>query len=502
MKTNESIEPIKTNSEIYGSFFLNENEFSVSVKSIQEVVNEPEVYSPVPLSPSYLLGLFNLRGAIVPVIDLTRILKLGEPNGEKHKERKIAIISYNGYKVGLLFDKTGEVFSSQVGELNEFQGNNSEEHHVVKGVFKLDEGKRILQLIDPEAIITLNGVPKTQEIKNSQDEVMRSQAQGQRHQAISFRVGEAFCALDIESIQEILIIKKVDTNALATDKCIGAFNLRGSTVPLIDFGAILGYRDADLGENATSGSRRVIVLKHAEGLFGLLVDSIHNIVTFFENEIVPFPVFGKTKREMFSGCITQGEDIILLDAEHILSNSEIADITKGTKLLYRDGKDKQKQESNKNRGPIKTYISFSLDNNFAVDIKDVREVIHKSSELLNPPGLSEKFCGVLNLRGEMVAVVNTRKLYKMPQMEQKTQPKIMIFEHDGFKYGLVVDSVDSIIRFSDDVHIRLPDIIFKQTSGQLKEDVSNAVEVETGGSKKPFLILNVDAVSKRIGKAA
>jgi len=61
---------------IFGSFWLGEAEFALPVNHVQEVVNPPSVYTPVPLSPPDLVSLFNLRGMVIPVVDLRRLLGL------------------------------------------------------------------------------------------------------------------------------------------------------------------------------------------------------------------------------------------------------------------------------------------------------------------------------------------------------------------------------------------------------------------------------------------
>ncbi|MEM7646644.1 MAG: chemotaxis protein CheW [Pseudomonadota bacterium] len=486
--------------EIFGSFFLNGNEFAISVRSVQEVVNEPTMYTPVPLCPDYLLGLFNLRGTIVPVIDLSKILRLGEPE-KKKTEKKIAIVEHGNFCVGLLFDKTGEVFSSQSGEKSEFNIESPDiEGQIVKGVFKLDNGQRIVQILDPTAILSLDRLPQSAKVQEQRKVGRAHEKHGKRCQAVSFLVGDAFCGMEMSSIQEILSVEKIDTNALATEKCIGAFNLRGSTVPLIDFGSILGYREPDRSVKATQGERKVIVLKHPEGLFGLLVDAVHSIVTYFEDEVVPFPVFGKARPELFNGCILGEQDIILLNSSKVLDHKDVESVTRGnSRLFQKQDTSMAKSRSGKNR---QTYISFTIDNTFAVDIREVKEVIDNSSELLHPPGLSNQFCGVLNLRGDMIAIVDTRQLYSLPAPTQIDNTKIMIFELADFKYGLIVDSVDSIIRFSPEDQVRLPEILYRGVSGQMTKDVKNAVEILIGERRQTFLLLNMESVSKRLAMGA
>ena len=59
----------------YGSFFLGDIELAINVKVIQQVVNYPEKIISMPLSPHFLVGVFNLRSLIIPIVNLKRLLK-------------------------------------------------------------------------------------------------------------------------------------------------------------------------------------------------------------------------------------------------------------------------------------------------------------------------------------------------------------------------------------------------------------------------------------------
>ena len=54
--------------ELYGSFHLGQTELALPVAALQEVVNYPAAVTSVPLAPSHLLGLFNLRGTLIPIV--------------------------------------------------------------------------------------------------------------------------------------------------------------------------------------------------------------------------------------------------------------------------------------------------------------------------------------------------------------------------------------------------------------------------------------------------
>jgi purine-binding chemotaxis protein CheW len=483
---------------IFGSFYLTESEFALSVSYVQEVVNAPASYTPVPLAPNYLRGLFNLRGTVIPVVDLRELLHLGtKPSSEA---QKIAIIELEGSCVGLLFDKTGEVFKGQDEERTLFEDSHSS---VISGVIKKDAGKRLIQILDVSKLFKLKNIPKDSAQNRGAREGL-GKKRGQRRQCISFLVGPSKCSLPISDIQEIIKVEKVSESALAFGDCIGAIDLRGTTVPVIDFPALLKYREVDRSEAAPQGDRRIVVMRLEKELFGLMVDSIDSIISYFPDELITFPVLEQNKADMFLGCITgHGEgEILLLDHQKILSNSEINEITRGHSKLYHSQENKKDQEKSKG-GARRTYITFHVDGCYAVAINEVKEIIDFPQNLLQPPGLQSHIRGVLNLRGELVSIIDARTMYLKEAKPQQTESqKVLVLKKDQFHFGLVVDSVESIITFAENDKLKLPKILFSQNGSSMASDISEAVEVLDGnGQKKNMLILSVDSIAQRISRS-
>ncbi|GAA0894678.1 chemotaxis protein CheW [Fulvivirga kasyanovii] len=98
-------------SEAYLTFLLNDEKFAVHVNYVHEVV-EFNKYTRVPDAPAYMLGIFNLRGTILPLLD-TRI-KLGLPQKEKTTKTRVIILNIYGEEdaitsIGAIVDVAREV---------------------------------------------------------------------------------------------------------------------------------------------------------------------------------------------------------------------------------------------------------------------------------------------------------------------------------------------------------------------------------------------------------
>ena len=486
-------------SQIFGSFFLSGSEFAISVTHVQEVVNTPEKYTSFPLTPDYVIGLFNLRGTIVPVINLKSLLKL--PLTDATSEQKIAILEMNGFCVGLQFDKTGEIFRSREDERSDFHGD--EKKSVISGVFKKLDGQRIIQILDVHALFDLEKVPKeTRDGRTVGRHGLRNR-KGARQQCISFLVGPAKCGLGISEIQEILKVDQLNNSALGTGYCIGVIDLRGATVPVIDFAALLTYRDCDSSQDATKGDRRIVVLRMGDELFGLLVDSVESIVSYYKEDLKTFPALQSSRREMFKGCISieEKEDILLMDHTNILSNEEVQQITHGHSKIYQAANNNQKIANASAAGARRTFITFKVDQLFAIGISEVKEIIECPEKLLQPPGLPTYCRGVLNLRGDLVPIVDAQTMYGLEAKSEKKSTKALIFKSEDAHFGLVVDSVEAIISVNNESKVRLPEMLYAEGGG-MAEDVVEAIQSkDTEGRDQNLLILNSSSIAKRINAA-
>lgn len=484
---------------IFGSFFLKDTEFAISAAYLQEVVNPPESYISVPLSQPYLKGLLNLRGSIVPVIDLKELLGLkSEPTEPSHK---IAIIEFNGTCVGLLFDKTGEVFKNNDEERCDFDQNHSTS--VVSGVFKKNGGERIIQILDVNEVFKLQNIPKdTSNNRLGRESLIKRR--GTRRKIISFVVGDVRCALPISDIQEIIKVEEITDTTISNGNFIGAINLRGTTVPVIDFPALLNYREVDRSKTSTHGDRRIIIMRYDMDFYGLLVDSVESIISFYPDELVSYANKGQSSADLFLGFITgQGEsDIILLDHQKIQTNDEISKITKGYGKLYNTHN--RTNEKTPGKGSVRrNYITFKIDTTYAVAICEVKEIIDYPKNLIRPPGQKAHVLGVHNLRGELVTIVDARSMYQnKSKLDQLDSQKVLIFKNDRVHFGLVVDSVESMASFADSERMNLSAIHTQQIGGSLSADVSDVVNaVDNNSQRKSMLILSVEALCERAVKS-
>jgi purine-binding chemotaxis protein CheW len=215
----------KAKDEIFGSFYIGTTEVAINVKAIHEVVNLPEKIIKMPLAPNFLLGVFNLRGLIIPIINLKALLKFEDC--EVSSTQKIAIVDHEGAKVGLLFDSTSEILRVSQKDISDFSYSSENSHKVISGAIKLDSGNRILQIIDPFALVCIDNIPQIidQQNKANQGRVHASSQHENRKKCISFSINEIKMGFEISGIHEIIKVPEIQQSAIQNELCIGMVNL-------------------------------------------------------------------------------------------------------------------------------------------------------------------------------------------------------------------------------------------------------------------------------------
>ncbi len=116
----------------YVTFRLDEETYGINVMQIQEVLRYTEI-APVPGAPDYVLGIINLRGNVVTVIDTRKRFGLTEAEVSDHT--RIVVIEVDNQVVGILVDSVAEVVYLRQSEMESAPNvGNEESAKFIQGV--------------------------------------------------------------------------------------------------------------------------------------------------------------------------------------------------------------------------------------------------------------------------------------------------------------------------------------------------------------------------------
>jgi purine-binding chemotaxis protein CheW len=496
--------------ELFGSFVLGPDEFALPAVCIREVVNFPDKITSLPLSPAFLEGVFTLRGSVIPVVNLGRVFQPSARGSEASD--KIAILDYQGVMIGILFHATGEILRVRPEQRSTLDYARCDTHGVVAGTILLDDGARLLQVLDPAALVSIENVPQVLALQGANKQAARRN-QGERRQCVSFRVNGSSFAFVMGAIQEIIRVPELQASVLNSALCLGRINFRGAQVAVVDFATLLNAAPAkpEAGAAAAAGrvfgpDQRVVIARIDDATIGFLVDSVDNIVNFYDEEVMPIPLLSKARAGMFGGCISKPElgDVIFLDHKHIFSSSEITEMRAGHANLYPkdEAKVAQLERTDARRSQRHVYITFALGNTYAMDIKQVREIIDFSDAIMRSPGMPAFMRGMLNLRQQMISVIDLRSLYEMPALEDASKAKILVIERGDDRYGLMVDAVENIMTINDNRRFSAPKMMRNPSAhGDPRSEMEEVIDIEGDGDQHQTLsVFECDSLLQRLAR--
>lgn len=126
------------------TFRLDNETYGINVMQVQEVLRVTEI-APVPGSPDYVLGIINLRGSVVTVMDTRK--RFGLMPRDMDDSTRIVIIEVNKQVVGILVDSVAEVVDLRTSEIETAPNVGCDESSkYIQGVSSRDE--ELLILID------------------------------------------------------------------------------------------------------------------------------------------------------------------------------------------------------------------------------------------------------------------------------------------------------------------------------------------------------------------
>lgn len=129
------------------SFQIGKQEFAFNVASVELVIEKTEI-TPIPKSRNYIEGVMNLRGRIVPVVDLTQLIHI-ETDGKKDFEN-VLIVKHQGSEVGFFVNEVREVINIKEKDID--TGARTDQlDQKVRGIVK--KGKRLILFMDIDEIM-------------------------------------------------------------------------------------------------------------------------------------------------------------------------------------------------------------------------------------------------------------------------------------------------------------------------------------------------------------
>lgn len=434
----------------YVTFLIGDDVFAVDMAPVQEIIRVPGIVR-VPLAPSSLDGLSNLRGKVLPIISLRRIFGIAD---RPYDDSTRAIVIDMGQPLGFVVDRVASVINVEPEKIEDVTGIKSTiNSELLVGILKNVSGYSMVMVLDFNTIITneFSGIEALLRSVSAQQLNLGQQHQDEdddvfdERQLVSFSVANQEYAVDITNVQEIVQIPdsivhvpKADTHVL------GIMNLRDRLLPLVSLRSLFHLPFQSLDERS-----RVVVVALQGMSVGVVTDSVSEVLRVpleFIDPIPPLLAKDASLADITQICrLQQGKRIVsIISTENMFKHAAVAQAIQDTdQMIDQDSEN----DSNELLDDDEQMVVFHLaDGEFGVPIQSVQEIVRIPDELTHVPKAPEFIEGVINLRGAVLPVIDQRRRLGMPTINRNDRQRIMVFSLGGIRTGFIVDAVTEVLK--------------------------------------------------------
>ena len=427
-------------------FYLGAHAFAVPLTMLAEVLR-PLAIARVPLAPSCLLGLANLRGAVLPVLDVRTSLKVPVASSPS---ARILVLSLDR-PIGFLVDRVANVIVAEsemeVGAAEATALDKTMLRSVIRNAENLAFTLDFESLLAREFPVAATAAFRLSEQPNSTAEATPLEAETEDLRLVCFCVAGQDYALPITVIQAIIgMPEKVVSIPNAPSSVFGVLGLQNNLLPVFHLQCLLG-----LPPRPTDQHSRIIVVEVSVGgqaqRAGLIVDKVSEVlqVTSVSLRQVPALLSQTHGAADVSAICRAGSDDRLfgvLSVQALLAGDQAQNLLRD--VQEEAAKDLSATQAAAESEDTQIIVLHLLDEEFGLPINCVEEIV-RLSPLVPVPKAPHFVLGMMNLHGAVVPVVSPRRCLGLPDKEAHSAQRILIVSLQGTPTGVLVDGVRAVL---------------------------------------------------------
>jgi len=449
---------------------------ALPMSSVHAVIRPPELVR-IPLGPPGLEGLAHWHGDAVPVLDLA--MALGRDGGSPDtRETRVVLVGHRGQPVGLRVDAMAGILRSDPGRIDPVAAEDGGLDPAMLDGLLRDGPATILKpdvLIDRQfgdlgetdraatAGGLIGGFGRFAGPGNDRSAGGKAAGGIDRLALLVFEVAGQEFALPVERVREVLPApREIARMARSRAHLLGVMSVRDRLLPLVGLRALFGLdgvREQEAGGQAAGGQalgRRVVVVRPGQGQapVGVLVDEVREILRLDPAQIDPVPPFLAREPEFedLDGIARAdgGRRLVSVLSAGRLFRHGAAIGADGE----RDGMEPARPaDAGSTGGMAERFVVFSLAGaEYGLPVAAVREVLRRPDSITPLPNAPDFVSGVLTLRGEVLPLIDQRRLLHLPAAGGAApglaRGRVVVVGRDGAdaaRVGLLVDGLSGLV---------------------------------------------------------
>jgi len=280
-------------------------------------------------------------------------------------------------------------------------------------------------------------------------------------QFVTFVVGNEVFAVDMAPVQEIIRVPEVVRVPLAPRTLDGLANLRGKVLPIISLRRIFGFE-----ERGYDDSTRAVVIDQGQPL-GFVVDRVASVVAVDSSRIeAAGSISASIRSDLVSGLLKDVSGhamIMVLDFAKLIA-SEFAEVQAmagnadhASSVLTKD------EEFSEGGSDELQLVSFEVaGQEYAIAIEDVQEIVQVPDVIARVPHSAAHVLGIMTLRNRLLPLVSLRHMFGLPARAADEQSRIVVVALGSASVGVVMDSVNEVLRVSRSDVDSLPGLLARE----------------------------------------
>lgn len=446
-------------------FDLEGGKFGFPLGDIGEIIRVPNL-ARMPLAPPSLVGLANLHGVILPVVDLRQLV--GLPDAPVDESARVIVIA-RGAPVGYVVDRIEGLIAIPADRIKiSDSGAGSIDPDIVDAVIKGAEGESTIKILDPIRILRdkfgqlgVSGQRASGPPPVAAGAARSAPAAEQKVSLVSFELGGQEYALPLDRVQEIIQLPShVSEMARSETAVLGVVTLRDRLLPLVSLRMLLGLPI----ESGREDRGKVVVLPMGGGAVGVVADRTREIIHVDPDAIDVAPSLltrGQGDAEITSICrLDHGKRLVAVLSPDRLFRPDLLGRVLAEQEL------KTGAEASRTEGVAmadEQFVVFQLgDQDYGLPIASVNEIARPPERIARLPKAPEFVDGVMNLRGTAIPIIDLRRRFEVESKERSGRERILVVAVGGARTGFMVDGVSEVLKIPDAAIRPAPEVSTEQ----------------------------------------
>lgn len=240
------------------TFQVGNEEYGFDILEVREIVRQAKV-TRIPLAPQHVKGVTNLRGDVLPVIDLRT--KFGLEETASNEKSRILVVDKDDRQTALIVDAVHQVTRVEEDQLdNAPESISTNQGRYLKNVARLEEGRRIVMNLDPEKVCefaidqSLFGQDSAADANHIENH--KAAKEEQLLVLIFVTDGIEYC-LPISSVQEVIRLREPRRPTNAPEFLTGVLSLRGKVLPIVNMRSLFKRRSIEAQRSTEIAHKRL-----------------------------------------------------------------------------------------------------------------------------------------------------------------------------------------------------------------------------------------------------